>query len=140
MYISCTLVFLRCIVGLNECTREHPLWFRTPLNSFPAIDEISRQLRDNASPPKTSFYGNPCSRYITVRKALAHVLNELRHFRVLRVRIQDDRHKWKDQRTCRSYICRSCFEHFESDRDEVVSERDAFTDTETSLVVSWMDR
>ncbi len=23
--------FLRCIVGLNECTREHPLWFRTPL-------------------------------------------------------------------------------------------------------------
>ncbi len=33
------------------------------------------------------------------------------------------------------YICRSCFDHFESDRDEVVSERDAFTDTETSLVV-----
>ncbi len=23
--------FLRCIVGLNECTWEHPLWFRTPL-------------------------------------------------------------------------------------------------------------
>ncbi len=23
--------FLQCIVGLNECTREHPLWFRTPL-------------------------------------------------------------------------------------------------------------
>ncbi len=23
--------FLRCIVGLNECTREHLLWFRTPL-------------------------------------------------------------------------------------------------------------
>ncbi len=21
--------FLQCIVGLNECTREHPLWFRT---------------------------------------------------------------------------------------------------------------
>ncbi len=33
------------------------------------------------------------------------------------------------------YICRSCFDHFESDRDEVVRERDAFTDTETSLVV-----
>ncbi len=32
--IECTSVvhlFLRCIVGLNECTREHPLWFRTPL-------------------------------------------------------------------------------------------------------------
>ncbi len=86
-----------------------------------------------------SFYGNPCSRYITVRKALAHVLNELRDFWVLRVRIQDDPHKWKDQRTCRSYIyiyiCRSCFDHFESDRDEVVSERDASTDIETSLVV-----
>ncbi len=37
-------------------------------HSFPAIDEISRQLRVNASPPLTSFYGNPCSRYITVRK------------------------------------------------------------------------
>ncbi len=61
----------------------------------------SRQLRDNASPPKTSVYGNPCSRYITVRKALAHVLNELRD---LRVQIQDGRHEWKDQRTCRSYI------------------------------------
>ncbi len=82
------------------------------VNSFPAIDKISRQLRDNASPPKTSIYGNPCSRYIMVRKALAHVLNELRDFRVLRVRIQDDRHEWKDQRTCRSYICRSCFDHF----------------------------
>ncbi len=23
--------FLRCIVGLNECTWERPLWFRTPL-------------------------------------------------------------------------------------------------------------
>ncbi len=105
-----------------------------PLNSFPSIDEISRQLRDNASPPLMSFYSNPCSRYITVKKALAHVLNELRDFRV---RIQDDRRKWKDQRTCRSYIyiCRSCFDHFESDRDEVVSERDAFTDTETYLVV-----
>ncbi len=33
------------------------------------------------------------------------------------------------------HICRSCFDHFESDRDEVVSERDASTDTETSLVV-----
>ncbi len=33
------------------------------------------------------------------------------------------------------YIYRSCFDHFESDRDEVVSERDASTDTETSLVV-----
>ncbi len=105
------------------------------INSFPAIDDISRQLRDNASPPLMSFYGNPCSRYITVRKALAPVLNELRDFRVLRVRIQDDRHEWKDQRKCRSYICRSCFDHFESDRDEVVSERDAFTDTETFLVV-----
>ncbi len=50
------------------------------INSFPAIDEISRQLRDNASPPLMSFYGNPCSRYITVRKALAPVLNELRDF------------------------------------------------------------
>ncbi len=32
--VECTLVvhsFLRCIVGLNECTRKHPLWFRTPL-------------------------------------------------------------------------------------------------------------
>ncbi len=32
--VECTLVvhsFLRCIVGLNECTREHQLWFRTPL-------------------------------------------------------------------------------------------------------------
>ncbi len=32
--IECTSVvhlFLRCIVGLNECTREHPLWFQTPL-------------------------------------------------------------------------------------------------------------
>ncbi len=32
--VECTSVvhsFLRCIVGLNECTREHPLWFRTPL-------------------------------------------------------------------------------------------------------------
>ncbi len=105
------------------------------INSFPVIDETSRQLRDNASLPLMSFYGNPCSRYITVRKALAHVLNELRDFWVLRVRIQDDRHKWKDQRKCRSYICRSCFDHFESDRDEVVSDRDAFTDTETSLVV-----
>ncbi len=78
-----------------------------------------------------------------VRKILAHVLNELRDFQIVRVRIQDDRHKWKDQRTCRSYIyciCRSCFDHFESDRDEVVSERDALTDTETSLVVLWMDR
>ncbi len=44
------------------------------INSFPAIDEISRQLTDNASPPLMSFYGNPCSRYITVRKALAPVL------------------------------------------------------------------
>ncbi len=97
---------------------------------------LSPPLRDNASPPKMSFYGNPCSRYITVRKALAHVLNELRHFRVLRVRIQDDRHKWKDQRTCRSYICRSCFDHFESDREEVVSERDAFTDRNISSCVA----
>ncbi len=37
-------------------------------------------------------------------------------------------------------ICRSCFDHFESDQDEVVSEGDAFTDTETSLVVSWIDQ
>ncbi len=32
--VECTSVVhsvLRCIVGLNECTREHPLWFRTPL-------------------------------------------------------------------------------------------------------------
>ncbi len=32
--IECTSVvrsFLRCIVGLNEYTREHPLRFRTPL-------------------------------------------------------------------------------------------------------------
>ncbi len=32
--VECTSVvhvFLRCIVGLNECTRKHPLWFRTPL-------------------------------------------------------------------------------------------------------------
>ncbi len=32
--VECTSVvhsFLRCIVGLNECTREHPLWVRTPL-------------------------------------------------------------------------------------------------------------
>ncbi len=32
--IECTSVvhsFLRCNVGLNECTREHPLWFQTPL-------------------------------------------------------------------------------------------------------------
>ncbi len=32
--VECSSVvhsFLRCIVGLNECTREHPLWFRTPL-------------------------------------------------------------------------------------------------------------
>ncbi len=32
--VECTSVvhlFLRCIVGLNECTRERPLWFRTPL-------------------------------------------------------------------------------------------------------------
>ncbi len=76
--------------------------------------------------------------------------------------MQDDRHKWKDQRTCTftftfmhladafiqsdlhciqvtvlhflssffvDHICRSCFDHFESDRDVVVSERDAFTDT-----------
>ncbi len=34
--VECTSVvhsFLRCIVGLNECTREHPLWFRTPLKT-----------------------------------------------------------------------------------------------------------
>ncbi len=37
------------------------------------------------------------------------------------------------------HICRSCLDHFESDRDEVVSEVDAFTDTETSVVVSWID-
>ncbi len=24
-------LFLRCIVGLNECNQECPLWFRTPL-------------------------------------------------------------------------------------------------------------
>ncbi len=32
--VECTSVvhsFLWCIVGLNECTREHPLWFQTPL-------------------------------------------------------------------------------------------------------------
>ncbi len=32
--VECALVahsFLQCIVGLNECTRERPLWFRTPL-------------------------------------------------------------------------------------------------------------
>ncbi len=32
--VECPLVvhsFLQCIVGLNECTRKHPLWFRTPL-------------------------------------------------------------------------------------------------------------
>ncbi len=32
--VECTSVehsFLRCIGGSNECTREHPLWFRTPL-------------------------------------------------------------------------------------------------------------
>ncbi len=32
--VECTLVvhsFLWCIVGLNVCTRERPLWFRTPL-------------------------------------------------------------------------------------------------------------
>ncbi len=32
--VECTSVvhsFLQCIVGLNECTREHPLWVRTPL-------------------------------------------------------------------------------------------------------------
>ncbi len=32
--VECTLVvysFLQCIVGLNECTQENPLWFRTPL-------------------------------------------------------------------------------------------------------------
>ncbi len=31
---ECTSVvhsFLQCIVGLNEFTREHPLWFQTPL-------------------------------------------------------------------------------------------------------------
>ncbi len=29
--ISVVHSFLRCIVGLNECSREHPLGFRTPL-------------------------------------------------------------------------------------------------------------
>ncbi len=29
----------------------------------------------------------------------------------------------------------SCFDHFESDQDEVVSEGEAFTDTETSSCV-----
>ncbi len=32
--VECTSVvhsFLRCIMGLNEYTREYPLWFRTPL-------------------------------------------------------------------------------------------------------------
>ncbi len=31
--VECTSVvhsFLRCIVELNECTRERPLWFQTP--------------------------------------------------------------------------------------------------------------
>ncbi len=119
------------------CTASALLTHRSrhkPVNSFPAIDEISRQLRDNASPPKMSFYGNPCSRYITVRKALAHVLNELRDFWVLRVRIQDDRHEWKDQRTWRSYIY---VDHVLTILNlySVVSERDAITDTETSLAV-----
>ncbi len=38
--VECTSVvhlFLRCIVGLNECTREHPLWFRTPLKMMVKI-------------------------------------------------------------------------------------------------------
>ncbi len=38
--VECTSVvhsFLRCIVGLNECTREHPLGFRTPLALFEGI-------------------------------------------------------------------------------------------------------
>ncbi len=80
----------------------------------------------------TSFYGNRCSRYITVRKALAHVLNELRDFRVVRSEYKTIDIK---EHVDHIYICRSCFDHFESDRDEVVSERDAFTDTETSLIV-----
>ncbi len=29
--ISGVHLFLWCIVGLNECTREHPLWFQTPI-------------------------------------------------------------------------------------------------------------
>ncbi len=38
--VECTSVVhscLRCFVGFNECTREHPLWFRTPLKmAFPS--------------------------------------------------------------------------------------------------------
>ncbi len=70
----------------------------------PVICVLTLFLRDNASLPKTSFYSNPCSRCIKVRKALAHALNELQDFQVFRVQIQDDQHKWKDQRKCRSYM------------------------------------
>ncbi len=38
------------------------------------------------------------------------------------------------------HIFRSCFDHFESDRDKFVSEGDAFIATEKSLVVLWIDR
>ncbi len=42
--VECPLVvhsFLQCIVGLNECTRKHPLWFRTPLKIAVGIGAIS---------------------------------------------------------------------------------------------------
>ncbi len=55
---------------LSEKHRNHIIKlinkYPSLFNSFPAIDE----------------YSNPCSRCVTVRKALARVLNELRDFRV----------------------------------------------------------
>ncbi len=49
--------FLRCILGLNECTREHPLWFRTQLNI--AVPSNSAQFEGTGGDTAVPFGYSP---------------------------------------------------------------------------------
>uniref|UniRef100_A0A8C1Y183 Dachshund d n=1 Tax=Cyprinus carpio TaxID=7962 RepID=A0A8C1Y183_CYPCA len=59
------------------------------INSFPTIDELSRHLEDNASPPKVCFYSFSCFHCYTLGGAITHLLNEYKTSRTKNTCEQD---------------------------------------------------
>uniref|UniRef100_A0A9J8BJQ7 Dachshund d n=1 Tax=Cyprinus carpio carpio TaxID=630221 RepID=A0A9J8BJQ7_CYPCA len=59
------------------------------INSFPTIDELSRHLEDNASPPKMCFYSFSCFHCYTLGGAITHLLNEYKTSRTKNTCEQD---------------------------------------------------
>uniref|UniRef100_A0A8C1IKT5 Dachshund d n=1 Tax=Cyprinus carpio TaxID=7962 RepID=A0A8C1IKT5_CYPCA len=59
------------------------------INSFPTIDELSRHLEDNASPPTMCFYSFSCFHCYTLGGAITHLLNEYKTSRTKNTCEQD---------------------------------------------------